>query len=69
MSKRSICPQNRSKTCQIERECSRREKQREESSSVNKSKFRFVLAGVCSVSDSKSFDYFVITLKLDQLQA
>ena len=50
----------------MERECSRREKQREGSSAVNSSEFRFALACVCCVFDSKNLDYFVITLKIDE---
>ena len=50
-------------------ECSRREKQREESSAVNSGEFSLVPAGICCVCDSKSLNYFVLTLKIDQFQA
>ena len=69
MSKGLICPQNRSKIRQIECKCSRRVKQREERSAVSLSELRFVLTGVCCVCDSKSSDYFAITLKIDQLRS
>ena len=56
----------RSKIRQIERECSRREMH-----AVNLSKCWFVLeAQMFAVSvTQKGLDYFVITLRIDQLQA
>ena len=44
-------------------------KGREESPAGNSSEFRFVLVGVCCICDSTCLDYFVIALKIDQLQA
>ena len=60
---------SRSKLRHIEYECSRREKQREESSAVNSGEFSLVPAGICCVCDSKSLNYFVLTPKIDQFQA
>ena len=69
MSIRSISPQNWPKIRQIKFKCSQREAQIEKSSAVNSSDFQFALAGICYVCDSKSLEYFVIKLKIDQLQA
>ena len=44
-------------------------KAKKRSSAVNSGEVQFVLAGSCYVCGSKSLDYFVITLKIDQLQA
>ena len=69
MSKHLTRTQNCSKIRQIECECSRREKQRRKHSAMNSSEIRFLLEGVCCPCDYKCLDYFVITLKIDQLQA